>query len=104
MSNQPQPDNRERKRAQFADGAQPKSKAAPLLIILLMALAAVALFFVFRSRSDQPAATVINNNAAAGDIRIPLSELSSQAKFYDFTLADNRKLRFFALKSSDGVY
>jgi uncharacterized membrane protein len=58
-----------------------------------------------RSRDDQPAATVIqDNNAAPGDIRIPLAELSSQAKFYDYTLADNRKVRFFALKSSDGVY
>jgi len=104
MSNQPQTDNRERKRAQFADGAQPKSKATPLLIIVVIALVAVALFFVFRSRSGQPAATVINNSTVSSDIRIPLSELSSQAKFYDYTLADNRKMRVFALKSSDGVY
>src|SRR4051794_31584378 len=104
MSNQPQTDNRERKRAQFADGAQPKSKATLLLIIAVIALVAVALFFVIRSRSDQPAATMISNNAASSDIRIPLSELNSTAKFYDYTLADNRKLRFFALKSSDGVY
>jgi len=106
MSNQPPIDNRERKRAQFADGAQPKSKTTPLLIIAVIGLiAAVAFVAIFtRSRSDQPAATVINNNAASGDIRIPLSELSSTAKFYDYTLADNRKMRFFALKSSDGVY
>jgi uncharacterized membrane protein len=104
MSNQPPTDNRERKRAQFADGAQPKSKTAPLLIIAALALIAVAVFVVMRSRSDQPASTVINNNAGTSDIRIPLAELSSTAKFYDYTLADNRKMRFFALKSSDGVY
>ncbi len=104
MSNQPPTDDRERKRAQFADGAQPKSKATPLLIIAGLALLAIAAFVVLRSRGDQPSATVINNNAGAGDIRIPLSELSSTAKFYDYTLADNRKMRFFALKSSDGVY
>ena len=104
MPNQPQTDNRERKRAQFADGAQTKDKATLWLIIVGIAFVAVALFFVFRSRSDQPAATVINNSTVSSDIRIPLSELSSQAKFYDYTLADNRKMRFFALKSSDGVY
>lgn len=111
MQNQPQPDHRERKRAQFADGAPAKSKTVPLLIGLILVLAAVAAFVVFRGRDDQPTATVINstnsstNNAAApGDIRIPLAELSSRAKFYDYTLADNRRMRFFALKSSDGVY
>ena len=105
MQNQPQPDNRERKRAQFADGAPAKSKTTWLLIGLIVVLVAVAAFVVFRSRGDQPAATVISSNPAApGDIRIPLAELSNQAKFYDFTLADNRRMRFFALKSSDGVY
>jgi uncharacterized membrane protein len=104
MSNQPPTDNRERKRAQFADGTKAKSKAMPLLIVAAVALAAVAAFVVMRSRAGQPATTVVNNNAGAGDIRIPLSELSGTAKFYDYTLADNRKMRFFAIKSSDGVY
>ncbi len=103
MSNQPQTDNRERKRAQFADGAQPRSKKT-LLLILVVVLFAIAAFIVFRGRGDQPAATVVNNDSASGDIRIPLAELSGTAKFFDYTLADNRKMRFFALKSSDGVY
>ncbi len=103
MSNQPQTDNRERKRAQFADGAQPRSKKTPLLILVVV-LFAVAAFVVFRSRGAEPAATVVHNDTASGDIRIPLAELSGTAKFYDYTLADNRKMRFFALKSSDGVY
>src|SRR5690242_14068455 len=87
MQNQPQPDNRERKRAQFADAAPARSKTVPALIGVILVLAAVAAFVVFRGRNDQPTATVINNTnntaAAAGDIRIPLAELSNQAKFYD---------------------
>jgi len=102
MQNQPQTDSRERKRAQFADGAPPKRKAAAWLILAVIALAAVAAFVVFRGRGEQ-AANVIPNSAS-GDIRIPLAELSGTAKFYDYTLADNKKMRFFALKSSDGVY
>ena len=104
MQNQPQTDNRERKRAQFAGGARPGSKAKPLLVVAVVALLALAAFFVFRGRGDRPAATAVNNPAAAGEIRIPLSELSGTAKFYDYVLADNKKMRFFALKSSDGVY
>ena len=104
MSNQPQTDQRERKRAQFADGAQPKSRTTPLLIVIVIMLVAIAAIAFIRSRSGQPSATVIPNNAASSDIRIPLADLSGQAKFYDYTLADNRKMRFFALKSSDGVY
>jgi uncharacterized membrane protein len=103
MDNQPQSNGRERKRAQFADGAPAKRKPTVWLILIAIVLAAGAAFFVFRGRGDQPSATVINNSAS-GDVRIPLAELSSTAKFYDYTLADNRKLRFFALKSSDGVY
>jgi uncharacterized membrane protein len=102
MQNQPQPDSRERKRAQFADGARPKSKATLWLVVVVIALAAVAAFVVLRGRRDQPAATVIDN-PASGDIRIPLSELGSTAKFYDY-LAGDKKMRFFAIKSSDGVY
>jgi uncharacterized membrane protein len=103
MDNQPQSNSREHKRAQFADGAPPQSKTKLWLLVLVIALVAVAAFVLFRSRGNQPAATVVGNSAA-GDIRIPLAEVSSTAKFYDYTLADNRKLRFFVLKSSDGVY
>ncbi|MFL6213553.1 MAG: Fe-S-containing protein [Blastocatellia bacterium] len=104
MQHQPQTDNRERKRAQFAGEANGK-KTKPLLIVAVIALfAAASFFFFFRSRSDQPSATAVNNSSSANEIRIPLADLSSTAKFYDYALPDNKKMRFFALKSSDGVY
>ncbi|HJQ22479.1 MAG TPA: DUF2318 domain-containing protein [Blastocatellia bacterium] len=103
MENQPQSNRREQKRAQFADGAPSQSKMKLWLLVLVIVVAAVAAFVVLRGRGDQPSATVVSNSAT-GDVRIPLAELSSTAKFYDYTLADNRKLRFFVLKSSDGVY
>ena len=104
MSNQPQTGSRERKRAQFAGGAPSNNKAKPLLIVAAVVIVAAAAFFVFRGRGDQPSATAVSDNAAASEIRIPLTELSGTAKFYDYALADNKKMRFFALKSSDGVY
>ena len=104
MEHQPQSDNRERKRSQFAGEANGKN-TKPLLIVAVIAIFAVAsFFFFFRSRGDQPSATAVNNSGPANELRIPLGELSSTAKFYDYTLPGNKKMRFFALKSSDGVY
>ena len=101
MEHQQQTDNRERKRAQFA-GEPNGKKTKPLLIVAVIALfAAASFFFFFRNRSDQPSTTAVNNNSSTTEIRIPLSDLSNTAKFYDYTLPE---MRFFALKSSDGVY
>ncbi|HKP85990.1 MAG TPA: DUF2318 domain-containing protein [Blastocatellia bacterium] len=107
MPNQPQA--REQKRAQFSESPKAKSKTTPALIAIAVALAAVAAYFVIKASSDKPAATTVTSGAARGaaageDIRIPLSDLSATAKFFDYTLADNKQLRFFALRSSDGVY
>jgi uncharacterized membrane protein len=52
----------------------------------------------------QPAGRNTDTPVAA-DIRIPLSEIENgKAKFFDYTTSDNRSVRFFAIKSSDGVY
>src|SRR5689334_20708370 len=104
MEHEPHNESRERKRAQFA-GEPSGKKTKPLLIVAVIALLAVAAFVFFsRSRGDQPSTTVVSNNSATDEIRIPLSELSATAKFYDYLLPGNKKMRFFALRSSDGVY
>ena len=104
-----QAETREKKRAQFADNEKTKSKTTLLLVAAFLALAAVAAYAVISSLSDKPAATAITgsniSNSAAADIRIPLAELNSgKAKFFEHTLSDNKRIRFFAIKSSDGVY
>jgi len=108
MQNQP-PQAREQKRAQFSEQPKSKSKTTPILLAVAIACAAVAIYFVIKASSDKPATTSVTSNASAsapatGDIRIPLSDLTAKAKFFDYTLSDNRQVRFFALKSSDGVY
>jgi uncharacterized membrane protein len=110
MGHQAEPQqSRERKRAQFAESEKPKSKLTPLLIVVFLALAGIAAYAVITSLSDQPSATTItgsnNSGSAAADIRIPLADLNSgKAKFFDYTLPDNRRVRFFAIKSTDGAY
>jgi uncharacterized membrane protein len=105
MQNRPQ--TREQKRAQFSEPPKAKSKATPALIAVAVVAVAVAAYLVISASSDKPATTAVTSDAgavAAGDIKIPLSDLSSKAKFFDYTMADSKQLRFFVLKSSDGVY
>ena len=99
---------REKKREQFSGNTKSKSKAW----IIIPALIAVALgaYMVFNASSDKPSSSTVTttNQAASGsqasDVRIPISEISAKAKFFDYNTADKRSVRFFVIKSSDGVY
>lgn len=110
MQNQSQSgQSREKKRAEFSAPAQSKSKSrATIIIVALLAVAAVAAYLVMNTSGDNPApAPVASSNekgAQSNDVRIPLAEVTDKAKFFDFKTADNSAVRFFALRSSDGVY
>ncbi|HEX5736641.1 MAG TPA: DUF2318 domain-containing protein [Blastocatellia bacterium] len=104
---------REKKREQFSGNTKSKSKAW----IIIPALIAVALgvYVVFNASSDKPSSSTVTttNQAASGnqasgnqasDVRIPISDISAKAKFFDYNTADKRSVRFFVMKSSDGVY
>lgn len=104
---------REKKKAQFAEGAQEgspgKKKTTITLIAVFAALLAVAAYLVLGASKDNPASTAVATNAGAGaaaarDITIPLSDLSDKAKFFDYKLPDNKPVRFFVIRSSDGQY
>ncbi len=109
------PRSRERKRAAFAKQARQGNKTTVTLVIALTALFAIVIYLVMSGASDKSASTkvaVANSSpaqsvsqAAGGEIRIPLSDVAGgQAKFFDYTASDNRSMRFFVIKSSDGVY
>ncbi|MGA9774075.1 MAG: DUF2318 domain-containing protein [Blastocatellia bacterium] len=107
MQNQPQ--TREQKRAQFSQSPKAKNKTTSALIAVALVVVAVAAYLVISTSSDKPATTTVKTDSGAGtvatsDIKIPISDLSSKAKFFDYKLADNKQMRFFVLKSSDGVY
>ena len=100
-------DARERKKAEFSE-PQKKSKSTLILVVVFLVLAGVAAYLVIGSSSENPTATAVATNPASAapesrDIRISLSELSGQAKFFDYKLSD-KPIRFFVIKSSDGVY
>ncbi|HEX8088126.1 MAG TPA: DUF2318 domain-containing protein [Blastocatellia bacterium] len=110
MQNQSQSGHsRERKRAEFSHTSQSKNRSmATLIILALAAAAAVTAYVMMKASTDATApgavATGDGTGGQAGDIRIPLAELSDKARFFDFKTADNSSVRFFAIRSSDGVY
>lgn len=99
---------REHKKEQFSKPVGRSSSRAMGLIILGL-LAVIAYLVVGRVREDPTAPTVsaqsIQVDPGNDEVRIPLSELnSSQAKFFEATLANKTATRFFVIRTSDGIY
>ena len=106
-----EPSNLEKKRAQFTETAPAKSKTKLILTASLLVFAGVVAYFALGSANEQtaPVATPAQSQPAGGktasDIRIPLSDLNDgKAKFFDYKAANGTAVRYFAVKSSDGVY
>ena len=102
--------NRENKRAEFSKPTKKKS-GWTVVILALVAIVAVGAYLAIGGSGDKPASNTLTSpsqNSGApsgGDIRIPVSDIESgKAKFFDYTTSDSKSVRFFAVKSSDGVY
>jgi uncharacterized membrane protein len=105
----PKSQTREKKKAEFSEPSKRKNKTTIILIVVLLALAGLGVYLVAGVSKDNPAATAVATSPPSSpvdsrDIRISLSDLSSTAKFFDYKLSDNKPVRFFVIKSSDGVY
>lgn len=97
---------REHKRAQFSNAGSVASVRKKLLLGLAVAGVGVGGYFVAGNLSGQAtAAKPVVVTAGRSSVTLPLTELDSgQAKFYEYKTADNKDVRFFVMKSSDGVY
>jgi len=99
---------REAKRAQFAQGTEGRSNKNTVKILALVAVALVAVVaYVVAGAGGERATQVAGGGAARSaneGVSIPLSELSGKARFYEYKTAAGKTVRFFAVKSSDGVY
>jgi len=101
---------RTEKREQFTQSGHSKPKLKPNNVLAavgtLLVLAVVYLAFASPNKSN--AVTVVKP-VPAGDssyeVQIPLSEVGTgQAKFYQYQAANQKTVRFFVIRSSDGVY
>ena len=103
---------REGKRAQFAQdaGGRPNNNTVKILALVAVALLGLVAYFVTGTGGGGRAASAVASGnggaskAAGEDVSIPVSELSGKARFYEYKAASGKTVRFFAMKSSDGVY
>lgn len=97
---------RAQKKAEFSEPARRKTRVPALIAAL--AVTAIALAYVVL-RGQNTGSTYAGGEAqmitSGSEIRIPLAEVSSgEAKFYEYVVANQKRVRFFVIKSSDGVY
>ena len=97
---------RERKRAEFSGSGRAGSSRNKILLGLLAATLGVGGYFVGVNLNGQATqAEPIRAAPGPSAVRIPLADLDGgKARFFDYKTADNRDVRFFAMRSSDGVY
>ena len=95
---------RERKKAEFAHAAPPRSKKTTVLATMLGVLVLIVVFLAFGPSQASGAFTPVVPDAS-GNIRVSLAELSSgEARFFQYTAAGDRPVQFFVMRSSDGLY
>jgi uncharacterized membrane protein len=103
-------DRRTEKRERFAHGhARPRINPNHILgvlgTLLVLALVYVALAGPNKSSAVTAVKPVAARDSSSGEVQIPLSEVSTgEAKFYEYKASNQKTVRFFVIKSSDGVY
>ena len=106
-------ESRERKKAEFSEPSKGTNRSTLILLGVLIVLGGVGAYLVMNASNDNPTATPVATTAPPNptvapaesrDIRISLADLSDKAKFFDYKLSNNKPVRFFVIKSSDGVY
>lgn len=108
--------NRENKRVEFSGNSQAqKSNSTTKLVVVIVVLAALIVGYLIMGGTENGSGTNGQNSASLiaasrlnadskGEVSIPLADLGGKANFYDYVSEGGRKVRFFAMKSSDGVY
>lgn len=104
MSHSSQKERRNQKREQFSQparsGVQPKYVIGAMATVFVI----VVVFIAFGDGAKSSAMTMVTPSSD-GVVRIPLADVSDgRARFYEYRASSGKTLRFFVIKSSDGVY
>ena len=94
------------RREQFERAALHRRAISPTTVALAVsALLGVVLFYLIVSSGRVSGQDGVTEIAAAGaDVTLPVATFADgAARFYRYTTASGRQLRFFVMKSSDGV-
>ena len=97
---------REQKRAEFSGSGRRSPSRKGLLAGLFVTVLVVGGYFAAGNINGQASqAKPIIAVPGPSAVKIPLAELDGgKAKFFDYKTAENKTVRFFAMRSSDGVY
>ena len=102
---------RAQKKAQFEQASRTRWFTRPNMVLTVLGTVTVLLLvYVMATNSPGSSTSAAIVTAVAGDgpnsaeVQIPLGEISNQARFYEYQAANQKKVRFFVIKSSDGVY
>lgn len=90
-----------RDRNRFAQAGQPREARVSPTVVMggVAALLFVVLAAVIWFRGSAEAAAV-----ATGDVSLPAAEFADgQARFYRYTTPEGREVRFFVMRSADGI-
>lgn len=109
--------SRQEKKSQFSRPRAKKSYRKNATILAALVAIGLLSYFLGRGLTDQPETPAITVSAStsgdagnsdapgSGAISIPVSDLGSgQAKYFHYVAPDKTAMRFFVIKSSDGVY
>lgn len=108
---------RQQKKTQFSKPAPATHRKNMMIVGALVTIGLLSYLFG-RGLADQPVASAVTVStstaagratngvaSATGDIVIPISDVASgQAKYFRYVASNRTAMRFFVIKSSDGVY
>lgn len=105
MSHHKRPDPRERRREQFVPTARRRTvSVGTAAVIAAGAMLLTAVVFVASTRQSGEEAPRPAVAATGDDVRLDAAQFEDgKARFFTYTTAANKEIRFFVLKSSDGV-
>lgn len=104
MSHSSNHERRNQKREQFSQSNHSRLQPKHVIGGALGVFVILVVFIALSGPTNSSAVTVVTSTTD-GVVRIPLADVSDgRARFFEYRAANSKTVRFFVMKSSDGVY